>query len=163
VTAAAQVLAGARITASIIQGVAPLAAYKATTQSVTSSTTLVNDSNLFLSMAANSVYVVQADLLFGGGSAGNIKYTFTVPSGASGGFGIIQYSTGGTFQAFTSSAWTNTNTAQASSPAQPAWLSGLLITSTVPGSLQLQWAQNASNATATTMGAYSYLTAWQIG
>ena len=157
-TAASSITAGSRILASQIQGVAPLGAYKITGQSVTSSTTLVNDGDLYLSVAANGVYVVQGSFLVTGG-AGNFKYTFTIPSGAGGNFSATQYTTGGTFESLTPITWTTVPTAQSG---EAIWLYGLLVNSTTAGTLQLQWAQNTSNGTPTTVGAYSYITAWQI-
>ena len=158
-TAVGQINAGSRITASAIRGVAPLTAYKATGQTVTSSTTLVNDSDLFLTIAANGVYVVQAAILVTGSSGGNFKYTWTIPSGANGNMSSLQENTSSTLVNDGPSAWTATVTGSAS---QGFWLYGLLVNSSTAGTLQLQWAQNASNGTGTTVGAYSYLTAWQI-
>jgi hypothetical protein len=158
VTAIGQINAGGRITASEVRGVAPLAAYKASGQSVTSSTTLVNDNDLFLAIAANGVYVVQSLMLISGG-AGNFKYTFTIPSGASGNFSALQENTGGTLINEGAVSWTATTTG---GTGQGIWLYGLLVNSSTAANLQLQWAQNASNGTPTTVGAYSYMTAWQI-
>ena len=158
-TAIGNINAGGRITASEIRGVAPLAAYKANSQSVTSSTTLVNDNDLFLAIPANGVYVIQGAILVTGASAGNIKYTFTIPSGASGNMSSLQENTSGTLVLDGPGVWTATITGDA---AQGIWLYGLLVNSSTAGTLQLQWAQNGSNATPTTVAAYSYLTAWQI-
>lgn len=166
-TALGNLLAGQRLTAAEVQGVAPLAAWKAADQSVTSSTTLVNDTALFLSLAANATYKFDLALLYKGAATGtaDLKPAWTVPSGC-----VIAAITGGVNTGL-GSVW-GTMTQSTVNPAAfgtngtslPLSLivSGTVTTSSTPGIMQFQWAQNTSNATPTTVMAGSSLAAWQI-
>jgi hypothetical protein len=164
-TALGQVRAGSRLTAAMAQDVAPLSAYKSTNQSVTSSATLVNDSALAVPLLANAVYDFELVLGYNGASgAGNIKLAWVLPSGATIGYAIYGNTTGGSA---TDAPWVTSTSAQAlgtSGTSTPvgAVLSGTVAVSGTPGTMQLQWAQNSSNGTATTVLAGSVLLAWQV-
>ncbi|MES4891417.1 hypothetical protein [Streptomyces sp. NPDC096012] len=54
---------------------------KTSDQSVTSSTTLANDSQLLLPVVANATYTLFLMCIFSGGTTGDIKFDWTVPSG----------------------------------------------------------------------------------
>src|SRR6266540_2063498 len=55
---------------------------KTATESVTSSATLQDDDQLTLAVVANTVYTVGGLLLYDGATAGDLKYMFVVPAGA---------------------------------------------------------------------------------
>lgn len=165
-TAASAIRAGGRITAAEIQGVAPLAAYKSGDQPLTSSTALASDSALVIAVLANAVYDVDVLLYYTGFTAGSsdIKVSFTYPSGAtsqsvtylgkSTGLAVAQGTVAlGTAQAFGSNGTSNIM-------ALNLWFT--LSVSSTAGNLQLQWAQNTSSGTATTVKTGSKLRAWQI-
>lgn len=146
--------AGETLTAAKLNDNVGWWAYKAATQSVSSSTTLVNDSHLFWSgIPANTVYALEGYVLIGGAHAvaGDIKADFTVPSGAS--FLWTSFSTnvasltdhnvvaqGATV---VRSYGTNDGTTMSLEP------KGYLAVAGTGGTLQFRWAQNTSNATAT--------------
>src|SRR5262245_15271614 len=60
----------------------PIAAVKTANESVTSSTTLQNDDELFVSVAANSTYLVQCYIKCDGAATGDIKLNWTAPASA---------------------------------------------------------------------------------
>lgn len=161
------IVAGMNLTSALLQAMLPQQAYKSGDQSVTSSVTLVNDSALVVPVAANAVYEVEAHVYYTGGThnASDFKYNFTYPSGATSAsvryLGLtpaalaVQYGTvilGGA-GAFGTNGTSNILTVD-------LWFT--LATSLTAGNLQLQWAQNTSSATATTVKAGSLLKARRI-
>jgi len=133
---------------------------KSADQSVTSSTTLVNDSQLKFAIAASETYLFQLWLyVYTADGVPDIKLTCTGPSGstllwspgqvillpdASQTAGTVQ--TGGT----TASYFVDSNL-------RLITLFGSILNSTTAGDVQLQFAQNVSSATSTTIKAGSYI------
>ncbi len=158
-TAASGIRAGSRILASQVEGVAPLAAYKSTDQSVTSSTVLVNDSALFLSVLASATYKFILDLDYEGATqgTGDIKTAWSLPAGATMRYNRISLDqTGASTVGFMNNEGNTpimgTNGAGA---LRGACMSGTITTSTTAGTVQFRWAQNTSNGTATIVHATS--------
>ena len=164
-TAIGQINAGGRITAVMLRDVAPLAAYKAGDQSVSSSTTLVNDAYLFVSVLANAVYYFSCFLDYQGGTQGSsdIKWAWSVPSGTTMRYTDTHVSTGGSSTVGALSTESTVPTAGTNgSTLRGITMTGTVATSSTAGTLQLQWAQNTSSGTATTVHAQSSLALWQI-
>lgn len=162
-TAIGSINAGARILASAMQGIAPQAVIKGADQTLFSSTTLQNDSALLTTLIANASYLFACYLDFEGASGAGLKWGWTVPSGCT-----MRY-----LAAYlnTSAAVTLAGETQASTPAADTTGSGnlqglLMIGSVLAGSaggtLQLQWAQNSSNAANNIVHAQSFLSLWRI-
>jgi hypothetical protein len=130
----------------------PLAVVKPLAQSVTSSTTMVNDNDLVLPVAASVTYEFRCFLNFTAATGGDLKWTWAVPAGA-----VLFYQTlhneGGTTGLSNSTiAYSNGNTIQAAGGGgivEAVRMDGTLVTSSTAGTLQLQWAQNTSSGTAT--------------
>lgn len=156
--------AGQRLTAGEENNALGIYAYKGSDQSVTSSTTLVNDNALAVALTANTTYKVELLLFYTGGTAGSsdIKWDFTVPSGAvlspvrelglTTGL-AVQYLTVPAGGAFGSNGTGNKMAAE---------IACTIAVSSTPGLLQFQFAQNTSSATATTVKAGSLLSVWQV-
>lgn len=169
-TAASQILAGARLTAALLQGVAPLAAIKGTDQSVTSSTALVSDSALFLQVAANAGYFVVTYIAYEGFTQGSsdMKWQWTGPAGATLSLTDVYYPTSGGIGANTNiAAITALSTVRTSGTSGAGvklaqLMFGTLTTGGTSGTFQFQWAQNTSSATATIVHAGSAVAAWQV-
>lgn len=143
----------------------PLAATKANDQSVTSSTVLVSDSDLVLSVAASATYVVSGYLNYAGAAqgTGDLKLTFTVPAGATLSYTLVRMDTAGATGLTNPSGATVTNVAGTSAVAdRSVFISATLVLGGTAGSLQLQWAQNTSSTTATVVRARSWLWAQRI-
>jgi hypothetical protein len=160
------IVAGSRITAALLQSVAPMGVIKGADESVTSSTTLQNDNELFVPVIANATYLFDCYLDFEGGTAGasDIQWQWTIGAGtlryqaiyaqASSGLGLIA----GVTYAGSANVAAGTNGAGS---LRGLSMNGTLVTSGA-SSLQLQWAQNTSSATATIVHAQSYLSLWRI-
>jgi len=143
----------------------PLNVIKPSSQAVTSSTTLVNDTALVLAVAANSTYLVHGVIEYNGANGGDIKWTFTIPAGASGFFGATYTAaTSGNFAGGAAFAWTDTTPSQGNGTGTPMdiRITGILVIAGTAGNLQFRWAQNTSNATATTVMPNSALLAYRI-
>jgi hypothetical protein len=141
---------------------------KTADESVVSSTALQNDDNLFMSVEANGVYRVEFNLMFSGVAAGDIRFGFTFPSG-----GRISVSAIGDNESAVTTwyAWHGTNGASGGTgswgfncfgPGNRSYVSihGAYINGSTAGTLQLQWAQFASNATASVV--HSDSTLWAV-
>lgn len=138
-------------------------ALKTGDESVTSSTTLQNDDQLVLPLAANARYIFDGWLHYLGAAtpAGDLKLSLSVPSGATvhwTNFGVntsalTAYNVvpEGTGLAGPRAVGTNGATEMSCQPR------GYLTVGSTSGNLQLQWAQNSSSATATTIKAGSHL------
>lgn len=135
---------------------------KTSTESVTSSTTLQNDDQLALPVSANSKYTIEGLIIYDGASAGDFKVAFTTPSGAT-----INWTAGGPQSGIGVTSY-NANVATSSGAAlalacngagnsMGANPKGYLSVSSTSGNLQLQWAQQASSATATRVFLGSWL------
>lgn len=130
-------------------------------QSVTSSTALVDDNTLAAAVAANATYHVEAVLIFVGGTQGSsdLKIAWTAPAGVTMNWVAAGKNTGGT------NTWTDAQTTPGATVAlgtsgatvRMAKIEGTLVTGATAGTLQLQWAQNTSSGTATTMKTGSVL------
>ena len=139
---------------------------KTADESVTSSAVLQNDNELLLSIGATGTYVFDVILIAtsAANAAGDLAVGFTFPTGtlhligqgpdiglASGNVQTGQWgaglsiASGATFNGYGLS----TNNVG-------IWLHGILI-ATATGTLTLQWAQNASNASASTVKAGSHM------
>lgn len=136
----------------------PLAAVKTADQSVTNSSTLVADNDLHLPVAANATYAMNIYVLYVAGTTPDLKWGWTAPAGS-----VLEYSIAG--------CWNSMNFIEqspydlATSPVFDGggavlcnWAGmGTLKTGASAGTLQAKFAQNTSNATATTIKAQSAL------
>lgn len=134
-------------------------ARKTTNQSVTSSTTNVADLQLFVPVQANAIYVVKCVLNYTGSTAGDMKALFRVPTGGTfSGMGTILIVGAASQQdiqtlpyGLVSETW------GCLGGTSYGMVDGLLITSGTAGDFAIDWAQNTSSATATTIQVGSYL------
>lgn len=134
---------------------------KTITESVASSTTLQNDDELVLAVAANSKYALEGYFLYDGSTAADLKVAFTVPTGATinwspfaptSGVGTTDYNvTVITTSGGTRGVACNGATVMSMQP------KGYISVGATAGNLQLQFAQVASNATATRILAGSWM------
>lgn len=160
------VLAGQRITASLLASMLPDVVAKTTTENLASSTTLQNDDELFSSVEANATYDVELWLLHSSdsGADGDIKVGWTGPSGASMTWGVQGSNEAATSSTAATSINLQTRTigetanfGGGGSTGTSAYIRGRLTTAGTAGTLRLQWAQRSSSATATQVRAGSIL------
>lgn len=144
---------------------------KAATESVTSSTTLQNDNDFSVTLDAGKVYRIEIYLSIGGATAGDIKFAWAVTGG------VAQYTsrhavgpTIGVADITNTSMRAGVHNLSTSVPVGVEATAGshqenFLVettTSGTSGTLTLQWAQNTSNATASTVGASSYMVITEV-
>lgn len=156
------IAAGQRITASLLNSMLPIVVIKAADQTVTSSTTLTNDSHLVAALVANATYIVDGYLMLTGPAAttGDAKIDFTIPTGAT-----MHYTSGGVVAS--SPAVQYEDTVNANSTARTIGTNGStdmgvalhahVVLGSAAGNVQLRFAQNSSNGTATGFRAGSWL------
>lgn len=129
-----------------IQGVGQTQAIvKAADTSRTSTVTVTADNHLTLPVAANATYTVEAVVAWVNGGGG-FRANWATPTGAS-------------------MVWTDNDGGSAAAPGTEltfstttgTTLKGALVVGATAGSLTLRWAQNTSNATATTLRGGCYL------
>jgi hypothetical protein len=147
---------------------APISAVKTATESVTSSTTLQNDDELVIAVAANSVYWLEAVIYYDAGTVGDIKMTFTGPASATCAINIEGISTaatgGGDFAKGTLVAFGTPMSFGGTGAASDRTLhcAGVINIAGTAGNVRLQWAQDASSAGATRVFANSAMWARRI-
>jgi hypothetical protein len=132
----------------------------------TSNTTLTADPDLTLAVDASKTYLLETVVNFynGGGTTGNIQYSFSLPASAHlyGGTWGRDGTTGDTasasydqaaqaFPALGAATWS------AAVFDQPILIHAVLVTGASAGSITLNWAQDASSGTATTVREGSFM------
>lgn len=133
--------------------------YKTADESVTNSAALQNDDDLKFSIGANENWAFIMPIGLVCGASGGFKWAFTLPSGASGFGGNLI----GTARLTSADLTTGSGETTASTTAsnQPI-IVGYVANSSTPGTVQFQFAQNATNGTATTVKKGSILIAVKI-
>lgn len=136
---------------------------KTADESVTSSTTLQNDTHLLFAVAANEVWLFEAFLAVEGSDAGDFKLAFKVPSGAT----LIWAAHGVRTGATTATDDINAIVIEVDdSPATYGsaaasdvgiFVKGTIVNGANAGDLQLRWAQATSDGTPTKVLANSWL------
>lgn len=143
---------------------------KSSDQSVTSSTTLVDDTVLKFSVTSGDTWFVSLDLLYQGASTGDIKMAWTGGTGSiSGPWGVMGISTAAsgppstsmTFQGQTSPA-TTLSLGAITGFGIPARVFGTFTASGTTPTITFQWAQNTSDVTATTVMTNSTIIAYKV-
>lgn len=155
--------AGNKVTADDINALVAVSAVKVDDQHFTS-TTYANDDGLFVAVAANTTYIINAAINYEGGATGgtDLKIQFLIPSAATLNLGVgAWFGTDGNMHvggvitgSFTFTAGTNGTGYRRILP-----LTGTLVVGSTSGTLQLQAAKNSSGSGDTIIHAYSYLAA----
>lgn len=151
--------AGQRVTAALLTAAQPALIYKTADESVTSSTTLQNDDHLFVAVAANATYAIDCWLNFLANSPPDIKADWTIPAGATMNWAALGTGTANYSDHDASIVSHNVARGGKGNPGVPQSMNarGYLITGGTAGTLQLRWAQNTSNASATVLRAGSWI------
>lgn len=148
--------AGQKVRASDMNRGVPTLVRVAADTSVVSSTTLVDGVGAVAAVEADAFYWWRLHLHFTGNATGDIKVAWTVPTGATGFWGLVGATVGvaayGDANPLTTIDGANTL----------AVLDGFLDTSSTAGNLQLRFAQNTSNGTATVVKAGSLLSVARV-
>lgn len=135
------------------QNLKNLFAIKATDETVTSSTTLQDDDDLSVSLEANTAYSFEMFLDIDTTATADFKFKVVVPSGTNA-RGVPQTAV----NAYSISDLTvDISPNFASTEVRGYTITGSVVTSGTSGTLQLQWAQNTSDATGTTLKEGSWI------
>jgi hypothetical protein len=151
--------------ATATAGATIISVRKSANQSITSSTTLTNDSQLKFAIGANETWVFYANLQPQSTAGGiHIKYAFTYPAGATlvwsppnvvcNSDGVIRLGEGCT--------GTTSVSMNVDNLIRPQFIMGSILNGGTAGDLQLQWAQVTSSATAMTMNAGSMISGTKV-
>lgn len=153
-----QILAGTTITASLLNSMLVLDAYKAVDTSRSTTTTLTADPDLAITVAAAGTYDFEGYLNFEGAASGTGDLQFEITS-----VGTLRYvcvhndpSTGNQISATTQGGGIVTCSTATAGTLRSANMKGDLIAAST-GTLTLLWAQNTSSATATILHAGSWI------
>ncbi|MES2209433.1 MAG: hypothetical protein V4515_04520 [Chloroflexota bacterium] len=163
---------GQRILASELNLALPILARATADVTRTSSTTLTDATGLAIALEADALYALEGYLAYNAGETGDLKVAFTVPAGATGHWGLYPIATASTgsigdldarrqaaFGAATTQA-AGGSAAFSSELMCPVF--GYIDTAATAGTLQLQFAQNTSSGTGTTLKAGSWLMAFRL-
>lgn len=146
----------------------PRVAFAGDDSSTISSTAFVDVDGLLVPLEADSVYAIDGWISYDSNAASDLKVQLLVPSGATGSWGLFALSTTssgsvGTVQANRASVGAgNALTGGGSnsfSAEMNALFRGYVETAATAGDLQVQFAQNSSQASLTTVGAASWIRA----
>lgn len=164
-------VAGQVLTASDVNSwFVPVAAVKPGDTSRTSTTALAADPDLVVAVAASQSYRVWCYLNYEGAAVGtgDLKWSFTVPAGATMRYQSISVNTAGTLSPLLiGPTWNgaSVNSAGTNSPGNPmsVTMHATLVVAGTAGNVTLTWAQNTSSATSTTLHVQSALILDHIG
>ena len=138
-----------------------LFARKTADESVTSSTTLQDDNDLSVSVAANAVYELSMVLRYDGSTAGDLLWQIVGPSGSSmhmSSHRLTVPAVGIGDDSFSYEAGTAGNAGALGVGVDAVvQIQGIVIVAATAGTTKLQWAQNTSSATATRVRAGSFM------
>lgn len=142
---------------------------KAADQSVTNSVALIDDNTLVVQIGPNQVLVWRAVLIWSGNSPGNAKMQFVTPAAPASGCYWFQYldaaavyqnGIGATLASYNANINLADNAGAGSELV--SIFEGRLVNGVNGGQFKIQWAQNAANATPTTLAAGSRLDGWVL-
>jgi hypothetical protein len=128
-------------------------------QSVTASTTLVNDAHLVLPVLANEVWKFELTLIIQSNTTADFKFGWTVPSGTTMSWSDPLFSSGGATQWMRDGSGAGNQAALLTEVSSGSFNTtanvfgwnalGFIFTSTTTGNVVFQWAQNVASGTTT--------------
>jgi hypothetical protein len=142
---------------SLITEVRGVYARKTANETVTNSNTLQNDDHLFVALAANAVYDWKLILHYNSGTTPDFKLGWSVPSGTTMVWGGMIADTAGAVTSVANLSQTTVQAIGGTGAANYQFFTGVVVTSTTAGTLQLQWAQNTTTLSDTILLAGSEL------
>jgi hypothetical protein len=157
------------VTAPASGGIVPKVVRKTADEIVNNSSVLQDDNHLLLALAVNEVWEFEADLYWDSGTTPDIKFAFTIPTGATLRFHHSSGTDAGGSSNTEDTTFSGSDTACGSHAGQGVGtvrhvrLHGFVATDgSNSGNLQLRWAQNTQNASDTTVFANSTLKGWKL-
>lgn len=148
----------------------PVTLYVPANESRSSTVTLANDLYLIYSIPAAGTYRIDIDLQWTTTTAGatpglqyEIHFTGTTNAGAGGVFAVMGLANAATYAGAIQLNTLLSGQALATGAGQNVWRISGTIQATSAGTLTVQWAQNISSVTATTLGQGSSMTVTRVG
>lgn len=162
--------AGQRITAALLRSMLPQTVRKTADTERPATTTYADDPHLTFAAEANAVYTMYGWIKYFADPTPDLKIQFSVPTGCLGEWGWLMPGSGSVAAGTAGySIRTETNDVTqgrtgygTSDSTHMTPMGGLFRMSSTAGNITLQWAQNTSNATATTLYTDSFLTFLRI-
>lgn len=130
---------------------------KSSDEARTSNTTLTNDTELLFPIGVSETWVAYFTLYIVSSGAGQAQLTITVPTGATGNFYDTQWNYA-VFNFASPDSITGISTGFGI-----VYLAVQVVNGANAGNVNLQWAQNSSNVSPTTMKQYSSMVALRQG
>ncbi|MFF4479443.1 hypothetical protein ACFY1A_20825 [Streptomyces sp. NPDC001520] len=158
-------LAGQRLTALLLRSMLPQTVRKTADESRSATTTYADDTHLVFAAEANAVYTVQGWIKYFADPTPDIKMRLTVPSDALGEWGWIMpgaQTLGTTINGYAiRTETTDINGGRTgygtSDSVHYTPMGGMVRMGPTAGNISMQWAQNTSSATATTLYTDSWM------
>ena len=132
---------------------------KKSNETISSDTTLSDDSELVVALSADKTYGFILTFFFKSEAATDIKMTFTAPTGATGDFNTVRNIAAG--HPVNNKTFTTTVAFDGTGGDSWAFVFGRVVMDSTAGNLALQWAQNTSGGTNTTVNSGSTLVVWE--
>jgi len=141
-----------------------IAVHKTADETVANSATVQDDDHLFVPVGAGDVWSFQASVLYvPGASGGGFRWSWYGPTGSTGSWACGGKDVAGTIIASGAEGLAAELTDAQTSATQVAQLFyGTVAVGATAGNLLFRWAQNTSNAVATTVKTGSLLKAWRL-
>lgn len=157
------ILAGDEPTASQLNDAYPLFVRKTADETLSSTATVQNDDELLMAVPASTTYHFKLWLIINSGTTPDFKFGWSVPAGTTMSWSV-QEGAPATLAAALQGPFTAASVPPINGVAadQIVIAEGLVIVSTTPGTMRLQWAQNTSTASNTSVKTNSWLRLWKM-
>jgi hypothetical protein len=136
-------------------------ARKPANETLSSNTTVQLDDDLAITVASNAVYEIKVVMFIASQTTTDFKFGFATPAGATFDYIVNGTDVAGTgYTNATCYPWASgspSGLAGLGGNTAPGMVDGLLVVGGTSGSFRLQWAQNTSGASGTTLLAGSYM------
>lgn len=150
--------AGDLPTAGELNDGVPRIVYKSVDETIISNSTMQNDDELLLTVAASTKYEFELYMAYNSGTTPDLKIGWTLPTGATNLWHVDYFDTAAAAQKGQSSTVPTTGFAVGGFGSDLyAVFAGTLNISTTAGTMQVQWAQNTLTASNSTVRAGSFL------
>jgi hypothetical protein len=154
--------AGAKLRASVLSAliteVRPITARKTANETINNVGVLQNDDELLVAVEASVTYHMELRVSYTSGTTPDLKLAWTYPTGTTIRWSGVDADTAGAVRVAGNLTETSTPAICGSGGDLMAVYTGMVVTSSTAGTLQLQWCQNTANASNSTIYAGSFLT-----
>lgn len=161
--------AGQEVLASTVTEIMGRSAVKTSDTTVNASTTLVDATGLSLTLDADSTYILDSYIAYSSGATPDIKFAWTIPTGMTGHWALFGQTSSATGSVGSMDMRHATSFTTALAAAGSGSFSSLMVVlpraylvTDSAGTLQLQFAQNTSNASDTIVKTGSWIRCMKV-